>query len=88
MAENLYRVKYEVVDYTFELGNKILGVVEPREEIVGDIGLARIKGQAKDKLTIILDIEQLNKEDLPSMERVIEYVDKKGKHLGWGLKKR
>lgn len=90
MVEKLYRVKYKIVNYTFTIedDDNLYGEMEIKEDIVNECGLIRIEMQAEDGLTIIKEKELLNPELLPSMERIIEYVDRKGKHLGWGLKKR
>lgn len=90
MKEKLYRIKYKIVNYTFHIegDEDLYAEMEIKEEIVNESELTRIEMQAEDGLTIIEEKELLNPELLPSMERIIEFVDKKGKHLGWGLRSR
>lgn len=78
--ENVYRVKYAVLDYEPATEMEIYG--EVIEEIVGETGLARIEMQCEDGLTVILEIEILQSKMLPERIRTVEYVDEKGQIVG------
>ncbi len=88
MGEKLFRIKYTIINYTFEFRDELYAHMDIKEEIVNEVELCRIEMHAEEGLTIIEEKKLLNPEMLPPMKRIIEYIDTKGKHKGWGLKKR